>query len=92
MTKDSPLYGELVHLLVGTAKAHHEATGGANPDWAIWYAERVAPEANRLLGVSRPVEDWADWLTGADERYQREEPDLSWPRSYAIWLLEEFAG
>ena len=91
MTQDSDLHRDLVHLLVGTAKAHHEATGGANPDWAIWYAERVAPEANRLLGTELSLEDWGAWLTDADDRYRREEPDLSWPRAYATWAIGDFS-
>ena len=92
MTQDSDLHRDLVHLLVGTAKAHHEATGGANPEWALWYAERIADEANRLLGSDRTTEDWAHWLVDADERYRSAQQELSWPRAYATWAITEFGG
>jgi hypothetical protein len=80
---------ELMSVLVETARAHHAATGGPNPRWAEWYAEAAILELNRVLEGEMTVSDLADWLTAADLRYTSEQPDLSWPRAYATWMLEQ---
>ena len=80
---------ELMGVLVETSRAHHAATGGPSPVWANWYAEHALDEVNRLVGAEMTTADLADWLTAADRRYTEEGPDLSWPRAYATWLLEE---
>jgi hypothetical protein len=76
-------------VLVETARAHHAATGGPNPRWAEWYAERAVLKVNRVLGSQMTVEDLAGWLTAADLRYTTEQPEMSWPRAYATWMLEQ---
>ncbi len=78
---------DLVAILTRTAKAHHAATGGPNPDWPSWYAEHAVDEINELLGDEMGVSELADWLEAADRRYRAEEPEESWPRAYATWLL-----
>jgi hypothetical protein len=80
---------ELMGVLVETARAHHAATGGPDPDWAKWYAERARDDVKRILGAEITTADLADWLAAADRRYTQESPDLSWPRAYATWLLEQ---
>jgi hypothetical protein len=80
---------ELMGVLVETARAHHAATGGPNPEWAKWYAERALDEVNQILGAEMTVADLGAWLAAADRRYTKESPDLSWPRAYATWLLEQ---
>lgn len=80
---------ELMGVLVQTSRAHHAATGGPNPRWAEWYANHAIQEVNRLLGSEMTVGDLEAWLFGADRRYTSEQPDQSWPRAYATWLLEE---
>lgn len=80
---------ELMGVLVETARAHHAATGGPNPRWAEWYANNAIHELNRLLDSEMTVRELTDWLIGADRRYTSEQPDKSWPRAYATWLLEE---
>jgi hypothetical protein len=80
---------ELMRILVETAQAHHAATGGTNPRWAEWYAERSVDEVNQVLASDMTVADFGSWLAAADRRYTTETPDLSWPRAYASWLLEE---
>lgn len=71
-----------------TARAHHAATGGTNPQWANWYAEHSVTDINGLLGTEMTVAQLTDWLATADRRYVSEEPEESWPRAYATWLLE----
>lgn len=85
---DSDVHRELMGVLVHTAQAHHAATGGANPQWATWYAEHSVDDMNRLLGTEMSVAELADWLAAADRRYAGDGPEESWPRAYATWLLE----
>jgi aromatic ring-opening dioxygenase catalytic subunit (LigB family) len=86
---DSKTFDAVVHNLVRTAKAHHEATGGVNPEWARWYAEYVVDDLNDVLGSGMDVEELADWLTEADRRYREEPQEHSWPKAYAAWLIDE---
>ncbi len=87
MASDSETRSDLVSYLVSTAKAHHVATGGVNPQWAEWYAEHLITDVNRLLDVDMSVDELAEWLIGADQRYREESPGLSWPKAYSSWLL-----
>jgi len=86
---NSDLHHELMGALAGAARAHHAATGGVNPQWADWYAEHLIEDVNRLLGTDKSVDELAGWLSRADERYRSEEPEESWPRAYADWLMED---
>lgn len=82
-------FSQITHHLVSTAQAHHEATGGVNPHWARWYAEHLVEDLNDVLRSDMDVDELADWLTGADRRYQEEPQDHSWPKAYAAWLIAE---
>jgi hypothetical protein len=86
---DTDRFDEIVHHLVSTAKAHHEATGGDNPAWARWYAEHLVDDLNAVLGSDMDVDGLADWLEEADRRYRTEPQDHSWPKVYAAWMLAE---
>ena len=79
---------ELMGVLVETARAHHAATGGVNPQWAAWYADHAIDDINRLVGAEMTATELTTWLEQADRRYAEEEPEESWPRAYATWLLE----
>jgi hypothetical protein len=81
------LHHEVVGVLINTAKAHHDATGGPNPQWAEWYSEHALDDINRLLGSDMTAIELAEWLTLADLRYREENPEESWPKAYASWLL-----
>lgn len=79
-------------LLAETAHAHHEATGGVNPQWAEWYADYLHGKIDEYVGFSPDVDTIASWLTAADERHQAEEPDTKyWPTLYARYILENYA-
>lgn len=84
----SDTYHELVGHLIDTAKAHHVATVGVNPQWANWYAERLIEPMRDLVDRDMGVDDLAAWLEEADRRYRDEAPEVSWPKAYAGWLLE----
>ena len=75
--------------MVRTAQAHHAATGGVNPQWAEWYAEKMVDELNQAQSRQWSTSDLAAWLTAADERYRSSDQDVSWPHAYADWMLEE---
>ncbi len=84
-----PRFNDLVGFLVATARAHHNATGGDNPDWAHWYAKRMIDDVNATLGKSLEFDDLADWLLGADRRYRSDDQHEGWPKAYARWLIED---
>lgn len=88
MTDRNALEG-LVEHLKETARAHHEATGGVNPAWAEWYAEHLIDDVKELSKREMTVQELSVWLADADRRYRAEPPEMSWPRAYATWLLEE---
>lgn len=80
---------QLIGHLIDTARAHHEATGGINPQWAQWYAARLIEPVRQLVDDQMTVDDLALWLEDADRRYQDEDLDVSWPKAYAGWLLQD---
>lgn len=79
---------ELKHLFGAAARAHHEATGGDNPEWAKWYAEWMYDDLRKILHADITVKTVEGWLVWADEKYQAEEREESWPNWYATWFLE----
>lgn len=90
MNDDDRLRG-LARLLAGTARAHHEATGGVNAEWALWYAERLQGDIDEFVGSSPSVETIRDWLVAADQQHRAEAPDDHWPTYYARLFTEEYA-
>ena len=88
MADDDALDG-LVERLKATARAHHEATGGVNPAWAEWYAEHMIDDISEFSKKEMTVEALSEWLAEADRRYRSETPDMSWPRAYATWMLQD---
>lgn len=81
---------EIVGHLVATAKAHHAATGGVNPQWARWYAEHLVDDLNQSLNSDMEVDELETWLTAADRRYRDEPQTTSWPKAYAAWLRADY--
>lgn len=84
-------HDEVVGHLVATAKAHHAATGGVNPNWARWYAAHLVDDLNLALGADMSVGQLEEWLIAADARYRDGSQELSWPKAYAVWLRADFA-
>lgn len=87
VVSDTEARSELMGYLITTANAHHEVTGGVNPQWAEWYAGDLIGDVNRVLDADMSVDELAEWLIGADRRYREEGPEMSWPKAYASWLL-----
>ncbi len=82
----------LRRLLVSAARAHHEAMGAANDDWATWYAEHLHGDVDEFVGFSPSVESIAGWLRAADAEHRTADPDGRWPPFYARYIIEEQAG
>lgn len=88
MSESDP-FEEVVGHLVATARAHHAATGGTNPQWARWYAEHLIDELNSTLHSDMDVEELERWLVEADRRYRDQSQTTSWPKAYATWLITD---
>lgn len=86
---DSNLLDAVADRLVTTAGAHHEATGGANQQWARWYAEHLIDDLNETLQSDMEIDELERWLADADRRYREEPQAGSWPKIYAGWLIAE---
>lgn len=84
-------FDEVVGYLVATAKAHHAATGGVNPQWASWYAAQLLDDLNEALDADMDAAELEAWLIAADRRYREEPQTASWPKAYAAWLREDYA-
>ena len=83
-------FDEIVGYLVATAKTHHAVTGGVNPEWARWYAEHLIDDLSSVLSSEIEIDELADWLAEADDRYRSDPQTSSWPKAYAAWLIEEY--
>jgi NAD(P)H-hydrate epimerase len=97
MEKDSdaraPQAEQLAKLLVATGQAHHEAftaSGGVDPDWAIWYADHTVDQVNDLLGSELSRADLVYEYIGLSREQLAKAPDASWPQYYASSLFDRF--
>ena len=86
---ESEGFDALVGRLVATARAHHEATGGVNPQWADWYASKLVDDVNEVRGDVMTATELSEWLVEADRRYRDEDQSMSWPKAYATWMLAD---
>ncbi len=83
----------LARALKRIGEAHHEAfeaTDGADPDWAIWYAARLRERLNELLSCRFTQTDVVILLAGADRELRSRDPDADWPTFYAEYIAERF--
>jgi len=66
-----------------------ERTGGADPDWALFYAWwlRDWSDFPEVLGRSPSLSELTVELTRLDARYRAEAVTAPWPRAYAEWLV-----
>jgi len=85
---------QVATLLKETAEAHHQAfasTGGADPDWALWYAAHLQDRLPALLGVDLTQTKICRLLAELDEEHQTTAPDDDWAGFYARHLVERLA-
>jgi len=85
---------KLTELLAGTARAHRAAfaaTRGEDPDWAIWYADRLQAPLAEQVGIHLSRSRLAYCLMFVEDERQVLDPEASWTDYYADHLLERFA-
>ena len=82
---------ELAELFRQTGGAHHDAfrdTDGADPEWALWYAEYLHNRLTPFLAAPITRSRLVFCLIGADDEHRATESDVPWPRYYAERFLE----
>ncbi|MCH9682336.1 MAG: glutathione S-transferase N-terminal domain-containing protein [Deltaproteobacteria bacterium] len=83
-------------LLEQTGHAHHEAfaaTDGADPDWAIWYAEYLSTRLPEALGTTLTRTQIICLLTELEqEAAARSEEGTPWPLFYSRELVARFVA
>jgi hypothetical protein len=74
---------ETVHGVVA------QKTGGADPDWALFYAWWLLTwsDFTEVLGRALPLAGLVVELTGLDAAYRSGPRDRPWPRAYAEALI-----
>ncbi len=79
----------LQELLLAAATAHHDATGGPDPEWRRWYAEFLEGRIDRYLDRRRApdADEIEEWLSVAATRHQGR-PFDEWPETYAGVIAE----
>lgn len=72
--------------------AAYASVNGEDPDWAIFYANRLIDHSSLSSMVSSPLASapLAATLAELDERYIAEKPDETWEHYYARGLIERF--
>ena len=85
---ESKRESKLRHLFGAAGRAHHAVYGGPNAGWARWYAEWMYGELLRLLDSKPSVDQVESWLVRADQRFNAETPEGTWPGHYATWFLK----
>ncbi len=78
----------LADLLMTAWRAHHDATGGPDPEWPRWYAGFLDGELGAFLGFDPDLETIEEWLTIADRRFLDDQTDSEWASAYAGVILE----
>jgi len=84
----------LADLLHQTAEEQHvafKASDGADPDWSIWYADRLLQQGiESLLEATILKSDLIYLLVGADKEQTTRAPGGVWERYYANFFIERY--
>ena len=87
---------EIATLLQETGHAHHRAfaaTDGADPDWAIWYADHMSTSLPASLGATLTKSDIVRLLVDLDrEATARATEGTPWPQFYGQQLVDRFVA
>lgn len=76
-----------------TGEAHHQAvaeTGGADPEWPMWYAEYRRERRTTLLKAGLTKSELIHLLVAAGKEVWRA-PGADWARYYAGFFVERYA-
>jgi hypothetical protein len=85
------LTDRLADLFRETGTAHHQAfirTDGEDPEWPLWYAERLQEQVGRLVGRSFTRSELVYFFVLADKEYARQSPRPDWPVFYADLFVQ----
>ena len=85
---------QLAGLFMETGQAHHQAfheTDGADPDWAVWYADYLFEKLPEHLGVQLNKSDIIYLLVHLSYLQAMDAPGAKWPKYYAKYLLQRYA-
>lgn len=84
----------LIGLLLEAGRAHHaafSATDGADPDWAIWYADYVKEPFAQRLNMNFHKSQLIYCLMDADFEHKTRSPGRNWSEYYADEIIERYA-
>ena len=85
---------QLAELFAETAEAHHQAflaTEGVDPEWPIWYADRLREPLGKALKTDFDKSRLIYCLMDADYERSARDPDAEWTGYYAEHFIERFA-
>ena len=80
----------LADLLAETGRQHHRAfadTDGADPEWALWYADHLAGRIDSLVDAPPTKSKIIQCLMNAAEAHAAQDPEGPWSTFYANYLL-----
>ena len=77
----------LARLIDAAGQAHHEAIGGADPEWPEWYANQMYPAVLAHVDSNPSVDEVAQWLAEADELHRTAAPEAPWAEFYADTII-----
>ena len=85
---------QLADLFHQTAEDHHAAyaaTDGVDPEWAIWYSERLLEQGiEQILDAKLLKSDLIYLLVLADKQQSTDAPGGRWERYYADFFLSRY--
>ncbi len=84
---------ELETLFREVGKKHHEAfldTDGVDPEWPLWYADRLTDRLPALLGDDLTKSELVYLLVHLSKKQADEAPDMPWPRYYAEFFATHY--
>ena len=84
---------QIAELFEETGKAHHQAfieTDGDDPEWPLWYAERMKEPLGELLTYDFTISELIYWLFHLDKVYREKTPAEPWATYYGNVLVNEF--
>ena len=82
----------IADLLSQTGSAHHQAfieVDGDDPEWPLWYAERLQETLNGLLGSQMTCSEIVYHLVHLDREYMACRPENPWPQHYAEYFVKQ---
>lgn len=91
---NAELRSGLINLFREAGRAHYAAfaaTGGDDPDWAMWYADYLRDAFAEQLDLQFDKSQLVYCLMNANLEHQARSPETDWQEFYADLLLERCA-